>query len=80
MLSPHYFWRHSELRVFLTFAYIVSHKFVYVVASFSLNSEKSLIFFILSFVFYQVFIESIVVQPPSINGLSIIYVITEGQP
>ena len=30
-------------------AFIVSHKFGYVVASFSLNSEKALIFFVYSF-------------------------------
>jgi hypothetical protein len=59
-------------------AFIVSHKFEYVVASFSLNSKKSLIslFFFLD----QVIIEESVVQLPCICGLSIIYVVFEVQP
>ena len=42
MFSPVSFWRHSKT------AFIVSHKFGYVLASFSLNSKKSLISFFIS--------------------------------
>jgi hypothetical protein len=48
MLSLVSFWRHSELSFPLRTAFIVSHKFRYVVASFSLNSKKSLISFFIS--------------------------------
>jgi hypothetical protein len=41
------FWQHSELSFPLKNAFIVSHKFGYVVASFLLNSKKSLIYFLL---------------------------------
>ena len=60
-------------------AFIVSHKFGYVVASFSLNSKKVLNFFLYSFL-DQGIIEKSVVQFPRECWLSIIYVVTEEQP
>jgi hypothetical protein len=48
VLSPVSFWRNSELSFPLSTAFIVSHKFGYVVPSFSLNSKKSLISFFIS--------------------------------
>jgi hypothetical protein len=49
------------------------------VASFSLNSEKALIFFVYSFL-DQGIIEKSVVQFPRECWLSIIYVVIEDQP
>ena len=60
-------------------AFIVSHKFGYVVASFSLNSKKVLYFFLYSFLDQRI-IEKSVVQFPHECWLSIIYFVTEGQP
>jgi hypothetical protein len=58
-------------------AFIVSHKFGYVVASFSLKSKKSLdLYFFLD----QVIIEQSVVQLPHECWLSIIYVVIVDQP
>ena len=58
-------------------AFIVSHMSGYVVASFSLNSKKSLdLYFFLD----QVIIEQSVVQLPHECWLSIIYVVIEDQP
>ena len=58
-------------------AFIVSHKFGYVVASFSLNSKKSLISFFIS----SLTKESLsIVQFPRECWLSIIYVVIEDQP
>ena len=50
-------------------SFIVSHKFGYVVPSFSLNSKKSLISF---FSFDQVIIEKGIVHVPCVCGLSIV--------
>ena len=58
-------------------AFIVSHKFGYVVASFSLNSKKSLNFFISSLTKVSL---SSVVQFPRECWLSIIYFVIEDQP
>jgi hypothetical protein len=59
-------------------AFIVSHRFGYVVASFSLNSKKALTsFFIPSLT--KVSLRR-VVQFPCECGLSIIYVVIEDQP
>ena len=60
-------------------AFIVSHKFGYVVASFSLNSKKVLNFFLYSFL-DQGIIEKSVVQFPHECWLSIIYVVIADQP
>jgi hypothetical protein len=60
-------------------AFIVSHKFGYVVVSFSLNSKKSSNFFLYSFL-EQGVIEKSVVQFPRECWLSIIYVVIEDQP
>ena len=59
-------------------AFIVSHKFGYEVASFSLNSKKSLI----SFYSFrdQGIIEKSVVQFPRECWLSVIYFVIEDQP
>ena len=57
---------------------IVSHKFGYVVASFSLNSKKVFNFFLYSFL-VQGIIEKSVVQFPRECWLSIIYVFIEDQ-
>ena len=59
-------------------AFIESHKFGYVVASFSLNFKK-LNFFLYSFL-DQGIIEESVVQFPRECWLSIIYAVTEDQP
>ena len=59
-------------------AFIVPHKFGYVVASFSLNSKKVFNFFLYSFL-DQGIIEKSVVHFPREYWLSIIYVI-EDQP
>ena len=56
--------------------FIVSHKFGYVVASFSLNSKMSLISFFLD----QGIIEESVLQLTRECWLSIIYIVIEEQP
>ena len=53
----------------------LSHKFGYVVASFSLNSKNVFNFFL-----DQVIIEQSVVQLPCQLWLSIIYIVNEDQP
>jgi hypothetical protein len=58
-------------------AFIVYHKFVYVVASFSLNSK--VFNFFLYFFLDQGIIEESVVQLPCLCGLSIVYVVIEDQ-
>ena len=63
---------------FLRIAFIVSHKFGYVVASFSLNSK--VFNFFLYFFLDQGIIELSVVQLPRECWLSIIYVVIEDQP
>ena len=63
----------------LTNAFIVSHKFGYVVASFSLNSKKIFNFLLYSYL-DQCIIEQSVVQFPHECWLSIIYVVIEDQP
>jgi hypothetical protein len=60
-------------------AFIVSRKFGYVVASFSLTSKKPLIFFLYFFHYHGV-IEQSVVQFPHKSWLCIIYVVVEDQP
>jgi hypothetical protein len=59
-------------------AFIVFHRFGYVVASCSLNSKKSLISFF--FLLDQGIIEKSVDQFPRECWLSIIYVVIEDQP
>ena len=58
--------------------FIVSHKFGYVEASFSLNSKQSLISFFISSL--TKLLLSSVVQLPHVCRISIIYVVIEDQP
>ena len=60
-------------------AFIVSHKFGYVVASFSLNSKKIFSFFLYSFL-DQGIVEKSVVQFPHECWLSIFYFVIQDQP
>jgi hypothetical protein len=53
MLSPVSLWRHSDLSFPLSTAFIVSHKFGYVVPSFSLNYKKASISLFLSWPSYH---------------------------
>ena len=57
----------------------MSHKFGYVVASFSLNSKKVLNFFLYSFLDRGINEKSII-QFPRESWLSIIYIVIEDQP
>ena len=59
-------------------AFIVFHKFGYLVALFSLNSKKSLISFFISSL-TKVSLSS-VVQLPCVLWISVIYVVIEDQP
>jgi hypothetical protein len=61
-------------------AFIVSQKFGYVVASFSLNAKLNVFNFFLYFFLDQGIIESSVLQLPCECWLSIIYVAIEDQP
>ena len=79
VLSSFFFEALRAMSFPLQTAFIVSHKFAYVVASFLLNCKKSLISLFISSLI-KLSLSRVVVQLPCICGLSIIYVVIEDQP